>query len=1322
LLGLLGLGLGLVLFASAFAREAAGEPGRPASPANSTVPAASDRPKYLIFWSEPEKAGELAERVGMKGDGKTRLLGFGLPNATYELEAQLPNRIRSAFAAAREHGLAVMLHFDFHLAWKSRPDLWNWFDPQKPGYDPDNKYNVEWHGWDGPPNKVRYLNHGVLERQPPNMCFTSKRTRAEVTRIVSRVIGPVLREEMAKLQAEGKEALFAGVLVGLEPGIDDYSQPEPERTKMMQEDGVPAGPLGYRALLDRGFTANHPPDDFRQALANIVQEAVAFWCRQFVEAGIPAEKLYPHVAAPAPIEVMNAPIRTAFNQYSRPGWTTYAVEVLGQGFKPLYDELEQHGNPPWAGVEANAGMPGSVVDWETYLAWHYNHGCVLVGVNMGATGEDLPRRLWDSAFGKEAIAAYRKFLTAQPLAEKPLSRETPQIRIQGKMKQVRAGIERWQRNGRDPSAVGKLMERAQPLANGGKLQALEILVDQALEMLGETRPGMLPGTYGISNFSASEVGIGMDEVVFDQGLLRWKDTGAEVALFGVNYYPPFHWNYADLKAIGADHERTIREDLTHFRRLRLDLLRLHVFDREIGDRRGNLVDNDHLRLLDYLIDQAQRRGIYLVLTPIAWWAVPGQSDGISDAYPMPRMTTDPAAWTAEGRYLEQFLGHTNRYTGLTYAQDPAIVAIELINEPLYPPDITDAKITEYIDTLATRVRAAGCRKPIFYNGWGGHLSAVGQSSIEGCTFGWYPSGLVAGHALRRNFLPAVTDYPEMRSAALTGKAKGVYEFDAADVPGSYLYPAMARAFRCGGAQFAAQFQYDPLPLAPFNKGWQTHYLNLVYAPNKALSFMIAAEAFHRLPRLAEQRAYPANITFGVIRAGIPPEFRVSYEEDLSEHVSETAFLHSNTTHTRPPAAEKLERIVGCGSSPVVEYDGTGAYFLDRAAPGVWVLHVYPDAVWVNDPFGPDSFDREVSRVYWRSRPMRLSLPDLGGSFTVTSSATGRVETARDGAFTASPGAWILARPGAKPAFPPDHDFGFVAPPERLGLKPTVWHEPIPGAVAGKDLAIRVTAAARGSPQVSLRYRSDSERGWHGLLLHQEKPYVYAGTIPAASLRAGELAYHIRLYAEGSACWFPGPTAGPPTKGVEAEVAWLDNRAPYTVSVFATNAPIRLLTGKEKVHVEGQPGHRETVVQGKEGPALRVAVSGFGSPPSCVSWRVELGDRLQPWQDRLAGCKALRLRVRAGDTGTSAVELVLLEADGSPWGYNVPLTGSWQDVTVPLEKFQYFSHWKASTERGRPSDRFRPGSLQAINFCFGAWLFPERATENHDVEVEGVWLE
>jgi hypothetical protein len=476
---------GLVLFGLASNLADAAEQSPQSASATTGVLATSETPKYLIFWSSPDKAGELAARIGMKGDGRTRLLGFGLPMATYELEDQLPGLIRAAFAAAREHDLAVMLHFDFHLAWKRRPDLWNWFDPNKPGYNPNNQVNVEWHGWNGPPNKVHYLNHGVLERMPPNMCLTSQRTRAEVTRIVSKVIGPVLRDEIAKLKAQGRQILFAGVLVGSEPGIDDYSKPDPDVAKMMKEDGTPLGPLGYRALLDRGHRADQPPRDFHGALAQIVQETVAFWCKQFVDAGIPTQKLYPHVAAGLPLDVMNAPLSTAFNKYSRPGWTTYAVGVLGENFKPLYDELRKRGNPVWAGVEANAGMPGGVVDWETYLAWHYNHGCLLVGVNMGATGQDLPKRLWESAFSAEAIAAYRKFLTGQPLVAKASAVDHPEFRIQAKMRRVRDGIERWQKSGKDPSAVGKLMERAQPLGTEGKLIELEKLVDRALDMLGE---------------------------------------------------------------------------------------------------------------------------------------------------------------------------------------------------------------------------------------------------------------------------------------------------------------------------------------------------------------------------------------------------------------------------------------------------------------------------------------------------------------------------------------------------------------------------------------------------------------------------------------------------------------------------------------------------------------------------------------------------------------------------------------------------------------------------------------------------------------------
>src|SRR6202011_6237702 len=102
--------------------------------------------------------------------------------------------------------------------------------------------------------------------------------------------------------------------------------------------------------------------------------------------------------------------------------------------------------------------------------------------------------------------------------------------------------------------------------------------------------------------------------------------------------------------------------------------------------------------------------------------------------------------------------------------------------------------------------------------------------------------LVAGHTLKGNFLQAVDAYPDMLRPDFSGKPRIVYEFDQADLLSGYLYPAMARTFRSVGAQFATMFAYDMLQTAPYNLGWQTHYLNLVHTPRKAVSAVIAAEA------------------------------------------------------------------------------------------------------------------------------------------------------------------------------------------------------------------------------------------------------------------------------------------------------------------------------------------------------------------------------------------------------------------------------------------------------------------------------------------------
>ena len=176
-----------------------------------------------------------------------------------------------------------------------------------------------------------------------------------------------------------------------------------------------------------------------------------------------------------------------------------------------------------------------------------------------------------------------------------------------------------------------------------------------------------------------------------EGVMRWTDDGSEVALFGVNYYPPFTVDYKSIKEKGLDFSQVMREDVAHFRRLGLTCIRIHCFDRQFSTHEGAFVANHHVALLDELIDLCARNGIYTVLTPIAWWggSYAEDKEGFSNDWPMREMTSDRRAWAIQARFLKEFGQHVNAVTKRRYADDPAILCFELINEPIYPPKYPD---------------------------------------------------------------------------------------------------------------------------------------------------------------------------------------------------------------------------------------------------------------------------------------------------------------------------------------------------------------------------------------------------------------------------------------------------------------------------------------------------------------------------------------------------------------------------------------------------------------------------------------------------------
>lgn len=67
----------------------------------------------------------------------------------------------------------------------------------------------------------------------------------------------------------------------------------------------------------------------------------------------------------------------------------------------------------------------------------------------------------------------------------------------------------------------------------------------------------------------------------------------------------------------------------------------------------------------------------------------------------------------------------------------------------------------------------------------------------------------------------------------------------------------------------------------------------------------------------------------------------------------------------------------------MDYEGTGAYFIDCLESGVWRLEVMPDAVVVNDPFAKPSLKKEVVSIIYGTWDMALRIPDLGKAFTLT---------------------------------------------------------------------------------------------------------------------------------------------------------------------------------------------------------------------------------------------------------------------------------------------------------------------------------------------------
>lgn len=328
--------------------------------------------------------------------------------------------INRFISSCEETGMPILINLDGQNWWEDRPDLWNWWDPKAPGYDPENVYNVEWTGWEpSTAVKIGWRNWGSQIRVAPQPNLASPRVmEAHLKRL--REIVPVIAAWYHRLPPERKY-LFGGLKLGHEASIGVNAFYYPNGNLYLEEhpndpsrdpaygfnaqagwDGGLAR-LGYAAVKAAGLKSSG--EITAEDIGKVIHRYLESMCRVAAENGLPPEVVYTHQGGTFAPWDKNLPFWPAVNPYATPGWSFYGAdphdatglpETLGRSVKR------------WAAVEWWWGAPDAA-GWEDHLLRTLNFGdCCFIAIYNWNCGYKLKE---DS----NAWRALRKVISEWPV-------------------------------------------------------------------------------------------------------------------------------------------------------------------------------------------------------------------------------------------------------------------------------------------------------------------------------------------------------------------------------------------------------------------------------------------------------------------------------------------------------------------------------------------------------------------------------------------------------------------------------------------------------------------------------------------------------------------------------------------------------------------------------------------------------------------------------------------------------------------------------------------------------------------------------------------
>ena len=353
--------------------------------------------KYLYGENDPERK---------------RLYAFGMPGPmllTQSVE-EMQEQIYAGFEMAEKYDIPVYFQLDdvtnyttyfgsgAELKFYEHPEMCEWvqFPEEGETYGGEKAYGMLPRFW---------FNWGQWRYSPAFPNLASEELKAFVKEQLTEGVLTPLNECLERLETEGKEYLFAGMSMGWETHIPDYSEDNP--LLIVEKENLPiafrtsdqmqeweAGAYGYAALTSLGYDQEKLEEEAeqmglsaeewrKQLLYEVIHDYSEFLCKTAWDAGIPREKLFTHMVSNASYSgqenPFTPPIWCAVNDYSIPGFTMspvtckYDISVIKEEIQKADPDMEY-----WGNVEGYAAGVNEEADAWEYFQEMFGQGALVV--------------------------------------------------------------------------------------------------------------------------------------------------------------------------------------------------------------------------------------------------------------------------------------------------------------------------------------------------------------------------------------------------------------------------------------------------------------------------------------------------------------------------------------------------------------------------------------------------------------------------------------------------------------------------------------------------------------------------------------------------------------------------------------------------------------------------------------------------------------------------------------------------------------------------------------------------------------------------------